>query len=97
MTEWLLGLWEKNKILFFILIIPVIIALALKIYQEIVFQQAKKSLDKTSKKSNEIKNKVAKQEQQAEDHLNKAKQAEDRINKREKDDKLDLDWHKDEE
>jgi Tfp pilus assembly major pilin PilA len=97
MIEWLLSLWEKNKILFFILIVPVILAVAIKVYQEIIYNQAKSSLKKTDKKSDEIKQKVTKQEQKAQEHLDNAKAAEDRINKRNQQQNVDRNWHKDEE
>jgi lipopolysaccharide/colanic/teichoic acid biosynthesis glycosyltransferase len=97
MIDWLLSLWEKNKILFFILIIPVILAVAIKIYQEIIYSQAKSSLKKADKKSNEIKQKVASQEKKAKEHIDNAKAAEDRINKRNQQKDSNLNWHKDEE
>lgn len=94
MTEWLLGLWEKNKLLFWLLIIPVALAFLVKIYQEIIFHGAKKSLEKADKKSDETKQKVAAQEAKAQAELDKAKEAEDRIKAREESDKLNLDWNK---
>ena len=94
MIEWLLGLWKKNKLLFWLLIIPVALAFAVKIYQEIIFHGAKKSLGKADKKSDAVKQKVAAQEAKADAELDKAKEAEDRIKAREESDKLNLDWHK---
>lgn len=94
MIDWLLGLWSKNKLLFILLIIPITLAFAIKIYQEILYQNAKGSLKDADKKSNVIKAKVDKQENEAAEELKKADEAADRIKAREESDKVNLDWHK---
>jgi len=81
--------------LFFLLIPFVLIAFGLKVYQEYQFAIAKKSLQKTKKKSAAIKAKVAKQEAAADKAIAKADEASDRRKAREESDKLNLDWHKD--
>lgn len=94
--DWLLGLWEKNKILFFLLLIPIVIAFVLKFYQEYQYQMAKKSLEDMKKESAERKKKIAKQEKLAGKAMELADAAAKRRKERKEKKQVGLDWYKDE-
>lgn len=94
--EYLLGLWKNNKILFFILLPLVVVAVAIKLYQQWILISAKNSINKATGRSK----KMEKQKQAA---IQKAKESEEyaKALAKAREDlenaEIGKNWHKDEE
>lgn len=90
MDKWLKGLWNNNKILFFILIPLVILVFFKDLILDLLIGNARKVANEAKKKDEELKNEEDKINNEANRIKTEADRIEDDINKTE----VDEDWHK---
>ena len=91
MIDSLANMWKKSKILFFLLLPLVILAIAFNAYREYQVMKAKESLKDTEGKDSKL-------QKEKEDLLAKAKAEQDKADeaakRRENRDDVDEDWNK---
>ncbi len=90
MDQWIKDLWNKNKLVF-ILLLPIVLIV---FFKDLIFSYLVKSsndkVDKTKAKDEELKQKAKAANEQAD----KAKQEADKLEKEIKDIEGDEDWHR---
>lgn len=89
----LAGMWNKSKILFFLLLPLIILAIGFKLYREYQVMKAKQSLDEAVKKHDQLEKEKLEALAKAEAEEAKAKEAAKHREGRKEDD-IDDDWHK---
>jgi len=92
MIEWLANLWNKNKILFFILLPLCLMAVGVKMYLAYLSYQAEQSLEEAENKDVEIKKQQAVINKKIDKKLDEIGDIEEKIENRSEDD-IDEDWH----
>lgn len=93
MIEKLAGLWENNKILFFILLPITLLAVGFQLYRKYQVMQAKASLEEAEKTHEELDKEKRKALKQAEKAELKARLLAEKRKQR-KDSDIPTDWHK---
>jgi F0F1-type ATP synthase membrane subunit b/b' len=89
MYEKILKLKEKNKILFYLLCIPLCVIFIYEIYNKLIVAGAKKDIKDAEKKDDKLKKKQEEAKRQAKEHKDKA----DEIGKKAQQKNTDKDWH----
>lgn len=93
MDEKLKELWEKNKILFFLLIPVVLLILFKDIVLGFLIGSARRLVDKSKEKDAELDKQAALADAESERLKAEAKELDDKIKNRDEDD-ISANWHK---
>lgn len=89
MYEKILKLREKNKLLFYLLLIPLCVIFIYELYNRFIVAGAKKDMKDAEKKDDKLKKKQIEIENKAQEYKNKA----DEIGKKTQQKNTDKDWH----
>ena len=92
MIEWLAGLWDNKRWLFWLLLPLTLLAVGIKYYLDYLEYKADKDLADTEEKDEELKSKQDGYNRKAEEAKAEANKAKERIENREDSDG-DEDWH----